>query len=75
MLGSWKHKFLVLCFITSLAFSEATSRFPKDISWEQMMPKKFPSPSSAPSKGTNSLTNSHTTLEAVKILPSDDGKV
>ncbi|GKU98399.1 hypothetical protein SLEP1_g11410 [Rubroshorea leprosula] len=53
--------------------SPEASRLPN---WEQMLPKKLPTPSSSPSKGTNSLTTSSST--AVKTdtsLPSSDGKV
>ncbi|KAJ0615192.1 hypothetical protein HanIR_Chr02g0071221 [Helianthus annuus] len=75
MLGSLRHKLLVVSIFTFLAFSVATSRFPKEVSWEQMLPKKFPTPSSAPSKGTNALTNSDTTVEPARSLPSADGKV
>ncbi|KAI3685737.1 hypothetical protein L6452_34995 [Arctium lappa] len=73
--GSWRLKFLLLTIVTFLAFSEATSRFPKEISWEQMLPKKLPTPSSAPSRGTNSVRSSETTMEAKQSLPSGDGKV
>ncbi|XLR32597.1 hypothetical protein HN51_052548 [Arachis hypogaea] len=58
MLCSWRHKFLVL-LILLLAFvvhvSEG-SRLPnkEHYYWEQMLPKKQSSPSSSPSKGTNS---------------------
>ncbi|KAI3820073.1 hypothetical protein L1987_13929 [Smallanthus sonchifolius] len=74
-MGSLRNKFLLLIIITFLAFSEATSRFPKEITWEQMVPKKFPTPSSAPSRGTNSVTDSDTMVETARRLPSADGKV
>ncbi|GJT99410.1 hypothetical protein Tco_1109749 [Tanacetum coccineum] len=73
--GAWRHKILLLSIITFLALSEATSRFPKEVSWEQMLPKKLPTPSSAPSRGTNTVTSSHTTAETERSLPSADGKV
>ncbi|PHU19474.1 hypothetical protein BC332_10625 [Capsicum chinense] len=50
------------------------SRLPKASTWEQMLPKKLPSPSSAPSKGTNSVTTSSTSAKINRKLPSDDGK-
>ncbi|GKU98417.1 hypothetical protein SLEP1_g11427 [Rubroshorea leprosula] len=49
------------------------SRLPN---WEHVLPKKLPTLSSSPSKGTNSLTTSSST--AVKTdtsPPSSDGKV
>ena len=74
MLGSWSHKFLLLTILTFLVFSDATSRFPKEMNWEQMLPKKLPTPSSAPSRGTNSVTSSETTMEAKESVPSGGGK-
>ncbi|PHT50364.1 hypothetical protein CQW23_10111 [Capsicum baccatum] len=50
------------------------SRLPKASTWEQMVPKKLPSPSSAPSKGTNSVTTSSISAKINRKLPSDDGK-
>lgn len=76
MVGSLRHKLLLLTVvITFLVFSEATSRFPKEVKWEQMLPKKFPTPSSAPSRGTNSVTNSDTAVETARRVPAADGKV
>ena len=39
-----------------------------------MLPKKLPTPSSAPSRGTNSVTSSETTMEAKESVPSGGGK-
>ncbi|GKU98394.1 hypothetical protein SLEP1_g11405 [Rubroshorea leprosula] len=72
MSGSWWNKCLLLTLLVLVVVSEA-SRLPN---WEQMRPKKLPTPSSSPSKGANSLTTSTST--AVKTdtsLPSSDGKV
>ena len=44
--------------------------------WEQMLPKKLPTPSSAPSKGTNSVASS--SFKTVKVdgnLLAKGGKV
>uniref|UniRef100_A0A803PS58 Reverse transcriptase domain-containing protein n=1 Tax=Cannabis sativa TaxID=3483 RepID=A0A803PS58_CANSA len=75
MLGSWRQKYC-LFFILLIAFidlSEA-SRLPKEY-FKQMMPKKLPSPSSSPSKGTNSVTTpSSKAVKADTNLPSFDGK-
>ncbi|KAK3043645.1 hypothetical protein RJ639_000061 [Escallonia herrerae] len=57
----------------SRILSEA-SRSPKSY-WEQMLPKKFPTPSSSPSKGTNSVTTSSTTVEINQNILSSDGKI
>ncbi|KAL3737264.1 hypothetical protein ACJRO7_026089 [Eucalyptus globulus] len=76
--ASWnKHKCLLLVMITLVAFtvSSEASRVPKEY-WEQMLPKKFPTPSSSPSRGTNSVSASASV--AVKMdqaHPSSDGKV
>ncbi|KAI3442679.1 uncharacterized protein J3R85_000920 [Psidium guajava] len=77
--SSWnnKHKCLLLVMITLVAFTAASeaSRVPREY-WEQMLPKKFPTPSSSPSRGTNSVSASASM--AVKIdqaRPSSDGKV
>ncbi|KAL8196754.1 hypothetical protein R6Q57_024517 [Mikania cordata] len=75
MVASLRHKFLLLTVITFLAFSEATSRLPKEVTWEQMLPKKFLIPSSAPSRGTNSVTDSGTRVAKARSLPLADGKV
>ncbi|KAG4963344.1 hypothetical protein JHK86_040212 [Glycine max] len=50
------------------------SRLPKEY-WEQMMPKKLPSPSSSPSKGTNSVSPSSSLTTKNDGLPMSDGKV
>ncbi|OMO71238.1 hypothetical protein COLO4_28339 [Corchorus olitorius] len=74
MSGSWRHNLLLFTLLTFILLSEA-SRLPKAY-FEQMLPKKLPTPSSSPSKGTNSLTTS--TSKAVKTYtshPSSDGKV
>ncbi|GMI78363.1 hypothetical protein HRI_001505600 [Hibiscus trionum] len=74
MLVSWRHKCLLFTLLAFIVLSES-SRLPKEY-WEQMLPKKLPTPSSSPSKGTNSVTTS--TPKAVKTdtgLPSSDGKV
>lgn len=55
--------------------SSEAARLPREY-WEQMLPKKLPTPSSAPSKGTNSVAPSSS--KAVKVdgnLPAKDGKV
>ncbi|PON40708.1 hypothetical protein PanWU01x14_295010 [Parasponia andersonii] len=75
MLGSWRYKCLFFTLIAFILLSEA-SRLPKEY-FEQMLPKKLPSPSSSPSKGTNSVTTSSSSnaLKADRNLPSSDGKV
>ncbi|GAA0166725.1 hypothetical protein LIER_21816 [Lithospermum erythrorhizon] len=71
---SWKQKWLILIsLICLIAISEA-SRLPK-VHWEQMLPKKLPTPSSAPSKGTNHQTTSSSNQETQRLLPSSDEKV
>ncbi|KAG6388625.1 hypothetical protein SASPL_150057 [Salvia splendens] len=59
-------KCLALSLLALVLMSEA-SRPPKAFSWEH---KKLPTPSSAPSKGTNSVA-----VEMDQKLPSSDGKV
>ncbi|KAL1533554.1 hypothetical protein AAHA92_33425 [Salvia divinorum] len=71
---SWRQKCLVLSLLALVFMSEA-SRSPKAFSWEQMLPKKLPTPSSAPSKGTNSVSVSFQAVEMDQKLPSSDGKV
>ncbi|KAJ4700827.1 Glutamate-gated kainate-type ion channel receptor subunit GluR5 [Melia azedarach] len=67
---------LLLVCISNLSSSTEAARLPKAVSWEQMLPKKLPSPSSAPSKGTNAVsTSSSTAMKADKTLSSSDGKV
>ncbi|EYU32478.1 hypothetical protein MIMGU_mgv1a015916mg [Erythranthe guttata] len=53
--------------------SEAT-RLPNAYLFEQMLPKKLPVPSSAPSRGTNSVSTSSRSVEVDRELPSSDGK-
>lgn len=73
--SSSKYSLLLLSILVLVVLSEA-SRFPKGMNWQQMMPKKLPTPSSAPSKGTNVVTAVYTTnVESEKTLPSSDGKV
>ncbi|KAL7262984.1 hypothetical protein ACSBR1_001196 [Camellia fascicularis] len=73
MSGSWRHKCLLLSLLAFIVLSEA-SRLPKGY-WEQMMPKKLPTPKSSPSKGTNSVTmSSSTAIETDQNRPSSDGK-
>ena len=59
-----------------ILISSEASRFPKDM-WKQMLPKRLPSPSSAPSRGSNSVATASTDIEAQRKLPnsSDGGKV
>ncbi|KAE9615285.1 hypothetical protein Lal_00048194 [Lupinus albus] len=72
MIGSCRHQFLLLALLAFVVLSEG-SRLHKPY-WEQMMPKKLPSPPSSPSKGTNSVsTASSDTLKT--DIPSSDGKV
>ncbi|KAL3641193.1 hypothetical protein CASFOL_016161 [Castilleja foliolosa] len=75
--SSWsqkKHLLFIMSFLALVFISEAT-RLPKAISWEQMMPKKLPAHSSAPSRGSNSVTKSSRDVETNRKLPSSDGKV
>ncbi|OWM63928.1 hypothetical protein CDL15_Pgr024765 [Punica granatum] len=79
MSDSWRNKYLVLsllvAFIVMSELKVEAARLPKEF-WEQMLPKKFPRPSSSPSKGTNSVSSSDP--EPVKFgndLPTVDGKV
>ena len=46
-----------------ILISSEASRFPKDM-WKQMLPKRLPSPSSAPSRGSNSVAIASTDIEA-----------
>lgn len=79
MPGPWRHKFLVLSLLMALIllseFEVEAVRLPREF-WEQMLPKKFPRPSSSPSRGTNSVSSS--AIEPVKYgknLHVVDGKV
>ncbi|KAL8481915.1 hypothetical protein ACS0TY_027615 [Phlomoides rotata] len=73
MSESWTRKCLILSFLALFFISEA-SRLPKAYNWEQMLPKKLPTPSSAPSRGTNSVTQSSNATKTDQKLPSSDGK-
>lgn len=73
MKGSWRHQCLLLTLLAFVVLSEG-SRLPKAY-WEQMLPKKLPSPSSSPSKGTNSVTPSSSSTTENDGLPTSDGKV
>ncbi|KEH40487.1 hypothetical protein MTR_1g029590 [Medicago truncatula] len=71
MIVSWRHQCLLLVLVTFIVLSKG-SRLLKDQYWEQMLPKKLPSPSSSPSRGTNYVL---TTLKTDhNILPTSDGK-
>ncbi|KAL8059555.1 hypothetical protein ABFX02_03G095400 [Erythranthe guttata] len=74
MSDTWRQKCLFLSLLALILISEA-SRLPNAYSFEQMLPKKLPVPSSAPSKGTNSVTASSKSVEIDRNLPSSDGKV
>lgn len=74
MSSSLRHKCLLLSLLAFVLISEA-SRLPKE-HWDQMMPKKIPTPSSSPSKGSNFVDTSNTAIETQgRKLPSSDGKV
>lgn len=65
---------IIALLVASTLVSEA-ARFPN---WEQMLPKKLPSPSSSPSKGTNSVSTSSSSKAVVvdtRLPSSSDGKV
>jgi hypothetical protein len=68
-----RNQFLFFILLTFVVVSHG-SRFPKDY-WEQMLPKKLPSPSSSPSKGTNSVSSTSFTTLKKESIPSSDGKV
>ncbi|KAM1030059.1 hypothetical protein FF1_033954 [Malus domestica] len=73
MSTSWRHKCLLFTLVVSFIVLSEASRLPN---WNQMLPKKLPTPSSSPSKGTNSAKNSSSNaLEAHRNVPSSDGKV
>ncbi|RDX71595.1 hypothetical protein CR513_49037, partial [Mucuna pruriens] len=72
MSGFWRHQFLFLTLLAFIVLSEG-SRLPKGY-WEQMLPKKLPSPSSSPSGGTNSVFATSSTASKIDNLPSSDGK-
>ncbi|KAE9608938.1 hypothetical protein Lalb_Chr08g0240971 [Lupinus albus] len=72
MLGSWRHQFLLFTLLAFVILSQG-SRLPKEY-WDQMLPKKLPSPSSSPSKGTNSVFTMSSATSKTNALPSSDGK-
>ncbi|KAG4958467.1 hypothetical protein JHK87_035100 [Glycine soja] len=72
MKGAWRKQCLLLSLLAFVVLSEG-SRLPKEY-WEQMMPKKLPSPSSSPSKGTNSVLPSSLSNTKNDGLPTSDGK-
>ncbi|CAJ1971959.1 unnamed protein product [Sphenostylis stenocarpa] len=72
MKGSWRHQCLLLTLLAFVLLSEG-SRLPKEY-WEQMLPKKLPSPSSSPSKGTNAVSPSSSSTTKNDGLPTSDGK-
>ncbi|KAJ1376611.1 hypothetical protein SESBI_49754 [Sesbania bispinosa] len=74
MSGSWRHHFLFLILLAFVVQSEGSRLLPKDY-WEQMLPKKLPSPSSSPSGGTNSVFAMSSTTLKTDSLPSSDGRV
>ncbi|KAI4337880.1 hypothetical protein L6164_016247 [Bauhinia variegata] len=73
MLGSWRQKCLLFTLLAFVALSEG-SRLPKEF-WEQMLPKKLPSPSSSPSRGTNHMPSTSSTTVKTDTLPTSDGKL
>ncbi|XLR32600.1 hypothetical protein HN51_052550 [Arachis hypogaea] len=73
----WRHKLLVFTLLAFCVLSSSQgSRLPKEY-WDQMLPKKLPSPSSSPSRGTNSVFTTTSTAMKADNLPnsSSDGKV
>ncbi|KAK4391019.1 hypothetical protein Sango_2165200 [Sesamum angolense] len=76
MSGSCRHNCLIILSFLALIFVSEAARLPKAVRWEQMLPKKLPTPSSAPSRGTNSVTMSTKAMEMdQKKLPSSNGNV
>ncbi|XWS25056.1 hypothetical protein CRYUN_Cryun27aG0038000 [Craigia yunnanensis] len=71
MLVSLRHKCLFFTLLAFIVLLEA-SRLPKEY-WEQMLPKKLPTPSSSPSKCTISITTSTSTSKASITDRSRDG--
>ncbi|KAM1120644.1 hypothetical protein ACFX19_002457 [Malus domestica] len=72
MSTSRSQKCLLFTLVFALIVLSEASRLPN---WDQMLPKKLPTPASSPSKGTNSATKSSSkALEASRNLPSSDGK-
>ncbi|KAE9603957.1 hypothetical protein Lalb_Chr11g0066261 [Lupinus albus] len=74
MLGSWRHRFLLFTLLAFVVISEGSRLIPKEY-FEQMLPKKLPSHSSSPSKGTNSVFTTPSTTSKTNSLPSSDRKV
>ncbi|CAK7346884.1 unnamed protein product [Dovyalis caffra] len=75
MLVSWRQKCLLFTLLAFIVLSSEASRLPKAY-WEEMLPKKLPAPSSSPSKGTNSVSKSSSTMVTADSSPSpSDGKV
>ncbi|KAK9757489.1 hypothetical protein RND81_01G165700 [Saponaria officinalis] len=75
MSSNFVQKFLILSLLLSFGLLSESARLPKS-TWEQMLPKKFPAHSSAPSKGINSVHSSvSATAQIQAALPSSDGKV
>ncbi|KAJ6306916.1 hypothetical protein OIU76_001824 [Salix suchowensis] len=75
MMVSWRQKFLLFTLLAFIVLASDASRLPGAY-WEQMLPKKLPTPSSSPSKGTNSVSRSYsTTIKSDSDLSSTDGKV
>ena len=64
----------ILCLLLSFSFISESSRLPNTY-FEQMLPKRFPTHSSAPSKRTNSVKASSSLVHTRKFSPSYDGKV
>ncbi|KAJ4848542.1 hypothetical protein Tsubulata_048855 [Turnera subulata] len=74
MFVSWRQKCLLFTLLLTFIVLSQGSRLPKQY-WEQMLPKKLPAPSSSPSKGTNVINRSSSTMmKADRSLPSSDGK-
>ncbi|KAJ6412599.1 hypothetical protein OIU84_005613 [Salix udensis] len=74
MMVSWRQKFLLFTLLAFIVLASDASRLPGAY-WEQMLPKKLPTPSSSPSKGTNSVSRSYsTTIKSDSDLSSTDGK-
>ncbi|TYK23265.1 glutamate-gated kainate-type ion channel receptor subunit GluR5 [Cucumis melo var. makuwa] len=77
MLLAFNFRFILfLTLILALtSISSDAARVPTPY-WEQMLPKKLPSPSSAPSKGTNTVApSSSKPMKVNGNLPAKDGNV
>uniref|UniRef100_A0A7N0TZQ9 Uncharacterized protein n=1 Tax=Kalanchoe fedtschenkoi TaxID=63787 RepID=A0A7N0TZQ9_KALFE len=68
--------FLIFFLLAFIFLTSDAARLPKDY-WRQMLPKKFPSLTSAPSRGTNSASVSSVSpfTETQRFSPSSGGKV